>query len=133
MSDAELILDTDRGAAVVGMRAVGGAPRQLVYRCGAHQLDLLAAAPVAGAAQFLWGQLVATAVCAPCDDAQIELLDHAGSVVAGTRTDEFGEFRIAAAPAAGDVEAATASVALRVDTGDAAFVCRIPPARDVAR
>lgn len=124
MSDAELLFDTDRAAAVVGLRAAGGTPRQLAFRHGAHRLDLLATAPAASDTTFLWGRLVVAEAGTPCEGADVAFAPAGGDATAEATTDEFGEFRLAAAmPRA---RRTSASATLRVDTGDVRFVCRLP-------
>ncbi|MCE9635925.1 MAG: hypothetical protein K8T90_09485 [Planctomycetes bacterium] len=123
-SRAELLLDTDRAAAGLGMRSAMLSPRQLVFRHGPHQLEILA--PDAGAeraARFVWGQLVA-GVEAPCADTGVAWLDGTGVVRSETVTDEFGEFRLAAPADEGG---------LRIDCADGSFVCWVPPSRRETR
>ena len=121
---AELLLDTDRVSAGLGTRAVAIAPRQLVFRPGPHQLEVLAPASRApGAARFVWGQLL-SGVESPCADTGIAWLDGAGTVCSETTTDEFGEFRLAAPAEEGG---------LRVSAEPECFICWVPPARSDAR
>jgi hypothetical protein len=118
---AELLLDTDRAAAGVGMRSAGATPRQLVFRHGRYQLDLMAPAPrSSGPARFLWGQIL-QATDAPCAGATVAWLADDGSVLVEAAADELGEFSIATSP--------TAQGTLRVRTQDGAFVCPLPPDR----
>lgn len=121
---AELLLDTDRATAGLGMRSVARAARQLVFRHGPHQLEILA--PEAGAqrpARFVWGQLLA-GLESPCANTGIAWLDGSGAVCAETVTDEFGEFRLAAPADEGG---------LRIEIADAPFVCWVPPSRHESR
>lgn len=115
---AELLLDTDRAAAGVGMRSSGATPRQLVFRHGRHQVDLMTPAP-RSAGRFLWGQVLA-AGDAPCEGATVAWVARDGAVLGEAVADEFGEFRVAAPP--------TDDGVLRVGTPDGAFACAMPAA-----
>lgn len=115
---ADLLLDTGRAAAGLGMRGPGSAPRQLVYRRGVHQLDVTAPASQGkGGLRFVWGQLLASGG-APCVNARVSWLASRGEVLATAETDEFGEFRLAAQ--------APDDSALLVGASDAAFLCQLP-------
>lgn len=114
---AEVVVDTERGASRAGIRASGAMPRQILFRCGAHELDvMLPSTHRVFGASFLWGQLLGVSA-APYAGALVAWLDRLGASAAESSTDEFGEFRLAA-PRCPDG-------ALRVTTGDAGFLCRI--------
>jgi hypothetical protein len=92
---AELLVDTARAPAALGQRAACAGERQLVYRHGGLQLELMLQAGGA-VATFVWGQLSRAISGRPCAAARVELLDEHRGRVAESETDAFGEFSFAA-------------------------------------
>jgi hypothetical protein len=122
---AELLIDTARAAAGMGLRSAATAPRQLVYRHAGYEVDLLLQGAGPGGA-VLWGQVL-SATGAACQGAEVEVTLFRGSVsgeppsdAVRTVCDAFGEFRLTLAGTAAD-----AALSVAVD-GDA-FVCWLPP------
>jgi hypothetical protein len=117
---AELLVDTARTPAALGLRAGPGSDRQLVWRHAGLQIEVMLQAGGA-AATFVWGRLGRSVTGRPCRSAQIELLDDDRGRVAATETDAFGEFSFAA-PRVVDGT-------LAVETAAGRFLCRLA-ARD---
>jgi hypothetical protein len=121
---AELLVDTARTSVALGTRGAAVDERQLVFRHGGLQLDLLLCGGEA-AATFVWGQLYRTGSARPCEDAVIALLDEESRTVSETRADAFGEFSFAAPRL---VEGAIA-----VRSGAVRFLCWLSPRPSAAR
>jgi len=115
---AELLVDTARAPAALGQRAACAGDRQLVYRHGGLQLELMLQAGGA-VATFVWGQLSRAVSGRPCCAARIELIDEHSGRVAESETDAFGEFSFAAPR--------VAEGTLAVETAAGRFLCWLAP------
>lgn len=119
---AELFVDTARGPARLGERAMTADGRQLVFRHAGLQLDVMLQCG-GPSATFVWGQLCHSGSGRPCIGAHVTLVgDGVGDGTGGhaaSATDAFGEFSFTAPRI---VEGA-----LGVTTGSARFLCWIVP------
>ena len=110
---AELVLDNAEAGVPGGVRALDGDGRQLVFRHGGIQVELMLQTSRPG--PVVWGKMFRAESGQPCAGARATLLDRLQNGAAQTRTDDWGEFCLATRGDVGGI--------LRVECGDDAFVC----------
>ena len=113
---ADLVLDSERAPDGAGFRGVSASPRMLVFRSGAHQVEV-AAPTTRTPPRFLWGQVVGEGG-GPCPGATVSWVSRDGADGAPSETDAWGEFRVAAGAVSGG--------ALRVRVAATEFDCVLP-------
>jgi hypothetical protein len=114
-SVAQVVHDNGETRVAGGVRALDGDGRQLVFRHGGVQVELMLQTGRPG--PVVWGKVLREDTGMPCPGARTTLLGGAGETSAATRTDAWGEFWLATA---GDPH-----TGLRVEYGGDEFVCCI--------
>src|SRR6185436_2083352 len=109
---------TARSRPRLAARSVSADGRQLVYRHGGLQIDLMLQAG-GPAATFVWGQLCHTGTGRPCAGANVTYLDDHANRLTESATDAFGEFSFTAPKI---VEGA-----IEVTAGASRFLCWLAP------
>jgi hypothetical protein len=107
------VLDNADAGAPEGVRALDGDGRQLVFRHGGLQVELMLQTSRPG--PVLWGKLFEAGSGAPCAGACVTLLDRPEQGSGECSADAWGEFCLSVKGSLGGV--------LRVTFGDEAFVC----------
>src|SRR5947207_1930966 len=106
-------MDNAEAHAKGGVRALDADGRQLVFRHSGLQVELMLQTSRPG--PVVWGKVFQADSGRPCAGARATLLDKNERGAPESRSDDWGEFCLAANGGLGGV--------LRVEYGDEAFVC----------
>jgi hypothetical protein len=113
LKEAELMLDNADTGVPGGVRALDADGRQLVFRHGELQVELMLQTSRPG--PVVWGKVFRADNGLPCAGARAALLDRTQIGSADTQTDDWGEFCLATSGGVGGV--------LRVECDGETFVC----------